>query len=243
MSWQDLETGVYRITCGMTDKVYIGETTTTFKRRWSVHIRELNAGVHANPYLQNAWNKYGGEQGFIFEVLERCPREKCIEREAFWIKRFNATDNEVGYNVCIAGTNNTGAKRSEESRKRMSEAGKKRVPMTDEHRANISKASKGRKLSQEHKDAVSAAMKGKPKSEEHKAKIAATVKSKPLTEEQVQRKLEALASPEARAKMSASWTYNEERAKASAEAVRRPEVRAKIAATLRARAAAGGNDA
>lgn len=74
-----------------------------------------------------------------------------------------------------AGENNPmyGKKHSDETRRKMSDAKKN---MSEETRKKISIGHKGKHLSEEHKKKLSEAKKGKPKSEEHRKKIGAAKK-------------------------------------------------------------------
>ena len=67
---------------------------------------------------------------------------------------------------------------------RLSKA-KKGKPLTEEHKQNMSKAKKGKPLTK----------KGKPLTEEHKQKIGITKKGKPLTEEHKQNMSKAISKP------------------------------------------------
>jgi len=68
---------------------------------------------------------------------------------------------------------NVGRVVSEESRKKMSEAARRRPPMSEEHRLKISVGNIGKTLSHEARAKVSAAVKGVPKSEAHRAALRA----------------------------------------------------------------------
>jgi group I intron endonuclease len=59
---------IYRITNMANGKYYIGSADAFARREWQ-HKYDLKRGVHKNPRLQAAWNKYG-EEMFVFEVLE-----------------------------------------------------------------------------------------------------------------------------------------------------------------------------
>lgn len=61
--------GIYRITNIVNGITYIGKTGMNFGDRWDCHRAQLNGGYHDNPYLQNAWDKYG-EGNFEFAVVE-----------------------------------------------------------------------------------------------------------------------------------------------------------------------------
>lgn len=88
--------GVYKITNMINDKFYIG-SSNNINNRWRQHKGALNEGTHGNPYLQNAWNKYGGEN-FQFEILEECAPEMQFEREQFYLNTLCPFDDN-GYNI------------------------------------------------------------------------------------------------------------------------------------------------
>ena len=71
--------GVYCIKNIKNNKLYIGSTTVQFVKRLNLHVWELNSNKHKNKYLQNSWNKYK-EDSFIFEIIEICDKNKCLER-------------------------------------------------------------------------------------------------------------------------------------------------------------------
>lgn len=88
--------GVYKITNTVNGKFYIG-SSNNIKNRWRQHKSSLNDGNHGNVHLQNAWNKYGG-QNFEFEILEECDQKDQFEREQFYLNELNPFDDN-GYNV------------------------------------------------------------------------------------------------------------------------------------------------
>lgn len=99
-SLKDLEkTGVYKITNLINKKVYIGSTRKSFVSRYSSHYEKLRTNNHKGyQHLQNAVNKYNIEN-FEFSILEICDKDKCIERETFWISSYEACNREKGYNI------------------------------------------------------------------------------------------------------------------------------------------------
>jgi hypothetical protein len=81
-------------------------------------------------------------------------------------------------------THNKGKSPSEETRRKMSESGKIRAPMSEETKQKLSKVGKGRPHSEEHKRKISESKRGKsrkPFSEEHKQKISEAQKKKSLS--------------------------------------------------------------
>lgn len=95
--------GVYQIRCLPNGKIYIG-STVDLRARWASHRWRLRRGNHCNPYLQQAWRKYG-EDNFEFTVLEFVAAAKLLAAEQAWLDRTGCADRAVGFNVYnIAGS-------------------------------------------------------------------------------------------------------------------------------------------
>lgn len=93
--------GIYKITNLKNNKCYIGQSTD-IKTRWNNHKFELKSNTHCNPYLQNAFNKYG-EDAFEFRILEKTLEENLDHAEEYWINYFDSTNPEKGYNLKYGG--------------------------------------------------------------------------------------------------------------------------------------------
>lgn len=96
--------GVYCIKNIKNNKLYIGSTTVQFVKRLNLHVWELNSNKHKNKYLQNSWNKYK-EDSFIFEIIEICDKNKCLEREQYYIDTYKI-QNLYNINPLASGTPN-----------------------------------------------------------------------------------------------------------------------------------------
>ena len=119
----------------MNGKVYVG-SAVNLSKRWYEHLWALRRGKHTNPKFQNAWNKYG-ETSFKHLILEIISNiSKLIKREQYWIEKMEAVGNS-GYNINPTAGSQLGAKRTKESCERMSVAGKKRGPISEETRAKL----------------------------------------------------------------------------------------------------------
>lgn len=80
--------GIYLIINHANNKVYVGSTRTSFKDRWNSHLDCLRKNNHGNPYLQNAWNKYGAAM-FEFKIAEDIEDDNNIlEIEQYYIDVF-----------------------------------------------------------------------------------------------------------------------------------------------------------
>jgi group I intron endonuclease len=95
--------GVYKIVNTKNGKIYIGSSKNILERWECQHKPQLRANKHINPYLQNAWNKYG-ESSFDIFIIEPCDADVCLSKEQYYLDLFNACDHSVGYNVSkVAG--------------------------------------------------------------------------------------------------------------------------------------------
>lgn len=92
---------IYKITNLINNKCYIGQAKD-YKVRFYAHKNNLKRNKHENQYLQNAWNKYG-EENFLFEVIDS--GENYNELEKHYIKLYNSTKREYGYNILSGGEN------------------------------------------------------------------------------------------------------------------------------------------
>lgn len=166
-----MNSGIYLITNIENNKVYIG-SALDLKKRWMLHCSALRRGVHHNSHLQFAWNKYG-EDAFEFGVLEYLDNlEELHLAEQFWMDIYREEGKEL-YNYGLAARSPMlGRSRSEETRRKISEAHKGKT-LSEEHRRKISKIHKGKTLSKEHRRKMSEAHKGRVFSEETRRKLSA----------------------------------------------------------------------
>lgn len=90
--------GVYKITCTVNTKFYIGSSKNILER-WKQHISELENGKHVNRYLQNCWNIYG-VSAFRFEILELTKESERTKVEQAKIIGTKCYTPDVGFNIC-----------------------------------------------------------------------------------------------------------------------------------------------
>lgn len=112
------KSGIYAIENLVNGKVYIGHSVS-IQRRWGQHLSDLRSGGHTNSHLQASWSKYG-EENFDFIVLEETSKDKSemLEREFYWVSKYNSLDRKFGYNI---EERDKDAKLTEESRRKIGE--------------------------------------------------------------------------------------------------------------------------
>jgi len=90
--------GIYKITCKVDGKVYVGGTKG-LRQRKNQHFYMLKKGIHKNHKFQKAYNLYGKEN-FEFKILEFVDdKNKLDEREDYWTNKLKSNIDEFGYNM------------------------------------------------------------------------------------------------------------------------------------------------
>jgi hypothetical protein len=107
------ESGIYKITNLTNQKFYIGSSVNIYNR-FHTHSTKLKKNVHSSRHLQASYNKYG-KDNFIFEVIEYCQKELCVEREQYYLDTLKPQ-----YNKRTDATLNLGVKNSKETREKIS---------------------------------------------------------------------------------------------------------------------------
>lgn len=90
--------GIYQLRSLTTGKIYVGQSKN-IKERMKYHRWDSKKQNKSEWPLYIDFNKYGFDD-FVLEVLEECVVEKLDEREELYIKKFEATNPEKGYNFC-----------------------------------------------------------------------------------------------------------------------------------------------
>lgn len=90
---------IYIIINKVNNKVYIGQTTQTFKKRISAHNSALHRG--SNTKLYKAIREYG-VCNFEAKIIEKCDDKDLNDREKYYIDKYDSFKN--GYNSNRGGS-------------------------------------------------------------------------------------------------------------------------------------------
>lgn len=191
---------IYKTTCLVNGKIYIGQTTCLSKKYY------LGSGT-----LISASIKKYGKENFIRETLKECYNQiELDEWEDLLIWEYKSRDKSIGYNIAkgsvLGAIGEMAPTKLPEVREKLSKslkivmnrpevrakisASSKGKKMSEESRAKMSKSTKGKnhpnygkKLSAETRLRMSVSQKGKTLSEETRAKLSEAMKGKTLSEE------------------------------------------------------------
>ena len=152
--------GIYKMTNTVNNKVYIGKSRN-MHQRFIDYVGDIRKGK--KRFILDAIRKYGWE-AFRLEIIElyptrEIPNDYLLDREAFWIKIYQAAKRGIGYNLCEYSRDRGGIPLTEEHKKKIgaANAGRKTI-VSDEWRRICSEAQfkrRGTKFSTEHKNKIS----------------------------------------------------------------------------------------
>lgn len=173
---------VYRYTCLVTDKSYIGMTQMPLEQR----SRRDMSGYRGSTVFWNAIQKHG-VGNFTAEILHDGLSKTEAERlETLEIERHNSIV-PYGYNLKSGGNVHSV---HPDTRQKLSEANRGRKP-SEETRQKLSEARRGRKFSDEHRQKLSEANRGKRHTAETRKKISEVQRGKKFSPETRQKLSEA----------------------------------------------------
>lgn len=228
---------VYVHTCKANGKRYVGVTTASKPEiRW-----KGGRGYCQNKHFYSAIQKYGWAN-FQHEAWELTCESEMYYAEKYLIAYYHTTESKFGYNHSSGGEKGAlGCTRSEETRRKISEAhkGKPGKPHSEEAKRRISEANRGQIRSEESRKRIAENNRRKAKDPEFRRKISEAKKGKPrrpCSEEARKHIAEASkkvhADPEYRKKLSEALkgkTRSEETKRRMSEAKKgKPQLKIKI---------------
>lgn len=165
--------GIYKITCLVDGRCYIGQSVNVFIRL-KQHKSNLKSNRHENKYLQGLYNQFGANN-FTYELIEECSIEELDEREKYWINFFGGKDSKMNCNFESGGHALKTMSKELLARQSLSHKGQHSSPRT-EFAKGIIPWNKGKKTPLEIRQKLSKAHIGQKISEETKKKISETSK-------------------------------------------------------------------
>lgn len=94
---------VYKHTNKTNGKYYIGFTSQTMSERWQNHINDARCKTKRSYPFQKAILKYGIDDWDHEILFESSDGNETLDMEREMIKKYNARDSDIGYNVAIGG--------------------------------------------------------------------------------------------------------------------------------------------
>jgi len=93
---------IYRVTNIINNKIYIGQTIRRLLDRRKQHEKSI---MHKNPCMifNRALKKYG-INSFLWEIIDTAKtKDELNSKEIFWIKKLDARNLNIGYNIAEGG--------------------------------------------------------------------------------------------------------------------------------------------
>lgn len=147
---------IYKITCDVTNKIYIGCTTKPIEVRLKEHYEDRNK----HGLLHEDMKKFDISH-FSVELIETGNNDAVrYQREKFYIKKFDSMNPDIGYNMTIGGLGTVGYQFTEKDREKISKAGIGRKP-SKKTLERIGALNRGKHLSDSVKQKISQSRKGK----------------------------------------------------------------------------------
>ena len=93
---------IYKHTCLINGKIYIGQTCQNPEQRWGKNGQKYKGC----PYFYEAIQKYGWDN-FKHEIIEKkLTSSEANIREEYWINFYKSNNKQYGYNLKSGGANN-----------------------------------------------------------------------------------------------------------------------------------------
>lgn len=92
---------VYKITCLINNKLYVGYTKHTIKHRLNTHFRNAKKSSMMNNKFSNAILKHGKDKFIIDTIFTTNDKSIALEKEKYYIEYYDCVKN--GYNSSKGG--------------------------------------------------------------------------------------------------------------------------------------------
>lgn len=196
---------VYKCTCTVTGKSYIGQTSN-LPRRLLSH-RKAYSGCVA---FKNAIAKHGWES-FVVEVLHGGVLEDQVDQIEQRLIEDSNTISPGGYNLMSGGHTNRVYSQETIQKMRKAKAG---IPLTPEHREKMRKTKIGKPRPPEVRakmQAIQDQRKGIPRTADVKRKISQTLVGRTIPTEVIQKIRATTQTEEHRQKLRNAWVIRKQK--------------------------------
>lgn len=145
---------IYKATCLVNNKIYIGFCSTSLDVRVKKHVRQARLN-NTSSKLHSAIRKYGAGEFSWEPIYQSLDGQHCLNvMECHFIKEYNSVQD--GYNTTHGGGGALGIKQSDYQKQRASEANRGKY-MSPETRKLIGDAHRGKHITNEMKSAIAKA--------------------------------------------------------------------------------------
>ena len=176
---------IYKTINKLDGKFYVGQDSNNNPNYYGSGIRIKRA------------IKLHGKENFKKEIICECSSfEELDEKEIYWIKKLDALNPQIGYNIAIGGNSSHGIMTEEKRQKLRERVSGKNNPMYG--KCGELHPNYGRKLTDEQKKIISDKLtgrKGNPMSEKHKQIVSKTHKGKKGSIKQIQFNIKTKSKP------------------------------------------------
>ena len=165
--------GIYKITCVVSGKAYIGKFKGIIEQRVMKHLNGKTPNCRA---IHRAVKKYG-KDNFTWDVLHENVIPELLPHYEIEEIKIHKTKTPHGYNLSDGGEGQTGFRHSEKTRRRLSEVQKGKVVSNETRRKqSLSLSGKnnpnyGKTMPDKQKRKISESLKGRTVSEEQLQKV------------------------------------------------------------------------
>ncbi|HVM96151.1 MAG TPA: GIY-YIG nuclease family protein [Candidatus Acidoferrales bacterium] len=118
---------VYKVTCTVSGKSYIGITRQSLMRRWNAHVLRALNNLRGASALAAAIRKYGKDSFTVTELTSEPSYARLIQAEQEWIA-YEGTQSPGGYNLTSGGEGALNPSSETRAKLRASRLGKKQSP-------------------------------------------------------------------------------------------------------------------
>lgn len=176
--------GIYKLTCN--DKVYIGKAVNIYNRICGHKSceKKLTGRYHLqHAIIKYGWDAFDVEVLEVFENFDKLKDNKTLlEKESYYIKLYDSSNRDKGYNICKFSNDSTGKIVSQETREKLSRVHLGKVT-SEETKEKIRQGNLGKILSEETKEKIRQTKLAHPMSEEAREHLRNCYLGKPRSEE------------------------------------------------------------